>query len=170
MHKGVILSSGVLYRKDCEVDNSEESNGEEIEQEAVSEKARLSEMKIVAGKGYLSKSCQDTMGNYYKNTPVVYEWTYENIYSKYYLEKKYSRLSLDVSCLEDKQIHDNNFIFKIYGDDLNHPLYEMNVTRSTELTHLDVDVSGVDFITFSLENDPSDNSVKGVILSSAVLE
>ena len=62
-------------------------------------------MKIVAAEGgFVSKACEDSLGNTYKNVPVIYKWTYDNIYSKYYLTKGYSKLSFDVSCYENEEI------------------------------------------------------------------
>ncbi len=55
-------------------------------------------------------------------------------------------------------------------EDPKNPIYSLNVNRSLPLTHVDLDVSGVEFLTFSVENDPSGNTTKGVVLSSAVLE
>ena len=162
-----VLSSGVLYKEGAEVQASDNPDTA-----VKSGPTKLSDMKIVATEGgFVSKACEDSLGNTYKNVPVIYKWTYDNIYSKYYLTKGHSKLSFDVSCYENEEIHANyNFIFRVYGDDPKNPIYSLNVNRSLPLTHVDLDVSGVEFLTFSVENDPSGNTTKGVVLSSAMLE
>lgn len=168
--KGVILSDGVLYKPGSTPSEESENKLEASDEKDGTIETNLSDFKIVDTKGgAVSKECMNTLGDSFKNVPVIAATHTEELYSTYYLGKKYETLSFNVSCYDHKQIGTKDFNLNIYYDDNSSPAYSMNISRSMPNTPVELNVKDVDFVKFSLETKNKNYTGKGIILSDAVL-
>ena len=72
-------------------------------------------------------------------------------YAKLYLGGKYKKFKCNFACNDES--YDGNYRLDIYGDDANNPLYTLDYTRSLAVTPIELDVTGVEFITFMVSGD-----------------
>ena len=114
--------------------------------------------------GEENATCSNTVGDTFDNVLSLVGVTNSDLYATYYLGKEYQTLVFDVSCHNYDRILSDSFKFKVYGNDEFEPLYSMDMNRLTPKTHVELDVSNVDFIKFSVEG----KMTKGVIISDAI--
>lgn len=108
----------------------------------------LYSMKQVSAKNTESKrTAHNTLGDEIKD--VIYMYGAEDAHVTYYLGGKYTNLHLNVSCPDEDLITEATYPLQIYAEnDENNELYSMDFGRNTAVTPIDIDVTGVEFITF----------------------
>lgn len=138
---------------------SENTNDSEV---ADSGQAIL-KLKMVESEGAeIVNGIEDTLGNKYDNALQLYGYG-KLPYVTYYLNREYSRFVGDFSCLEYQTIdNDNSFRLEIYGDDES-LLYSIDYTRSLAVTPIDIDVTGVEFLTIKISADWAGKGMGGII-------
>ncbi len=145
-----IISDGVFFAS--ENDSTEVSrNTEEVVQDT-----KITSMKIVERnhntKTGFEDSMTDTLGNKYSNALCIGYFSGPS-YAKFYLGGKYKVFKGNFSCGDES--YNGDFRLDIYGDDTNDPIYTLEYTRSLSATPLELDVTGVEFITFKISADDS---------------
>ena len=144
IYYGGIIADGIFY-----VDNADD-NLVSAKEEEVLQDTKISRMEIVErnhGNTGIKDSIKDTLGNKYNNALCLEYYTSPG-YAKYYLGGKYKRFRCNFSCENDS--YNGNFRLKIYSDNENEPLYLLDYTRMLPVTPIDIDVTGVEFITFEV--------------------
>lgn len=139
------------------------SNGSDVQSE-------LCRLKIVSGKSsQLVKKAANTLGDELADVILIDGRT--EAYATFYLGKKYSKLSVNVSCPDNDSISPGEYPFEIYTDDNpeKNIVYDMNFGRNTAVTNIELDVADVDFITFRVRRASVLHDFCGVILSEGRL-
>lgn len=129
----------------------------------------LSNMKIVAAKNIDKVDhIENTIGEEFIN--AVAGSGYQDVYATYYLGNEYKTLSFDVSCPEKNYIENSQYDFRVYADnDRDNLLYCSELSRSSARNHVDIDVTGVEFITIETKAKDSITGM-GYIISDSNLE
>lgn len=168
-YKGVIVSDGVLYKNYSDGDSFSSQANTQTDESAVSDVKITSEKIIEQDKASVEENVTDSLGNTYDRAVVLSG--YDQPYVKYYLGGKYSRLSLDLSCLDHSWIEDKDtYDFRIILDgDEENPAYQTTISRAMEVDSISVDVSGAKFITILLGYGQYSSPYKGAILSNGML-
>ncbi len=145
-----IISDGVFFAS--ENDSTEVPGG----MEEVVQDTKITSMKIVERnhntKTGFEDSLTDTLGNKYNNALCIGYFSGPS-YAKFYLGGKYKVFKGNFSCGDES--YNGDFRLDIYGDDINDPIYTLEYTRSIPVTPLELDVTGVEFITFKISADDS---------------
>ncbi|WP_051688558.1 protein kinase domain-containing protein [Butyrivibrio sp. AE2032] len=144
---GGIISEGIFYVDDADL-NTDSAKVEEAVKDT-----KITSMAIVErnhGNTGIYENAEDTLGNKYNNVLCIEDYTGPG-FAKYYLGGKYKRLRCKFAC--DDSSDNGDYRLKIYGDDENEPLYLLDYTRALPVTPIDLDVSGVEFITFKISSD-----------------
>lgn len=133
--------------------------------------SELSRLKIVSGKSaQFVGSTVNTLGD--ELTDVILIDGRTEAYATFYLGKKYSKLSVNVSCPNNDSISPGEYPFEIYTEDDpdRNIVYEMTLGRNAAVTNIELDVTDVDFITFRVRRASVLYDFCGVILSDGKLE
>ncbi len=131
-------------------------------------KINLYTLKIVASEGaFVSNGCENTVGDKYVRAIVCQN--YSDAHVTYYLNRQYSQLSTDISVLEHSWVSEVPYTFEIFADnDENKMLYSTTLSRTSAVQHVEIDVTGVEFITFRATH-PNYSQYPTFILSDAVI-
>ncbi len=160
---GLVLSDGML----C-VDGSQVLNKTSTKDWSDS---KLVAMKIVDSKNAeVQTDVENSLGDIYDKALVVgsalnpfARWG--DAYATFYLGKGYERFAGNFSCLEDSDIESEDYTLEIIGDDEDVPLYKQKYSRATPVTAIDIDVTGVEFLTIRVTG----GSYAGLVLSDGML-
>lgn len=128
----------------------------------------LSTMKMVSEEGVdLVDQCQNTLGNTYSSAILgIYD---KKTWVTYYLAGQYSSLTADLSVYESPWVTESPYTFEIYtNNDENSVIYTTSLSRLSTVEHLDIDVSGAEFITIRARYNSYDQR-PSFILSDAKL-
>ena len=108
----------------------------------------LTSLKMVASEGTsVENNCQNTVGNTFEKAIVGHG--YYDTHVTYYLNNNYSRFTADVSVLDHVWVKEVPYTFEILSNnDENSVLYSTTLTRVSAKQHINIDVSGVEFLTF----------------------
>lgn len=134
-------------REDIVVEDTD-SKEEKKQTKPISDSStKLSAMKMVSSNGVkISDQCQNTLGDTYSNAILGIED--KETWVTYYLDGKYSSLLADLSVYENYWVNETPYIFEIYtNNDENSVIYTTTLSRLSTVEHLDVDVTGAEFIT-----------------------
>lgn len=120
---------------------------ETTEQTPANTSVKLSSLKMVSQQGVeISDQCQNTLGDTYSNAILGMHDT--ETWVTYYLDGKYSNLTADLSANENYWVNETPYVFEIYiNNDENNVIYTTSLSRLSTVEHLDIDVSGAEFIT-----------------------
>ncbi len=155
-----VLNTNNLTDKEDATESSKESNSDDC--------VDLLDQKIVEGAGSgISSGVQNSLGDLYDRALVLYGYT-GSPYVTYYLGGQYERFTALFSCLENDNIGNSNYVIDVYGDDINNVLFHQAYRRSVAVTPIDVDVTGVEFMTIQVSGE-SEGDSKGAIISDAKL-
>ncbi len=125
---------------------------------------KISNMKMVETEDVaIRDGVEDTLGNKYDD--AVEFSGYKDSYVTYYLGGKYTRFVANYSCLDSFVSNDNSLKLEIFGDDENTALYSLDYTRRLPVTTIDIDVSGVEFMTIRVTS----SAWNGGIISDGML-
>ena len=90
-------------------------------------------------------------------------------YATFYLGGKYTKFRGNVCCPEYSGIQ-LKYPLTIYADDPDQELLDMEFGRNTAITPIELDVTGLEFITFKVHIDTILNNYAGVIISDGMFE
>ncbi len=129
----------------------------------------LSKMTIVSNyNGKTEKTINNSLGDELKDAVVVNG--YGGGYVTYYLGGEYTKFKGNVCCPEDHSIT-KKYPLTIYAnDDKEQELYSMEFGRNIAVTPVELDVTGVEFLTFRVHIDTVLGNFAGVIITDGVLE
>lgn len=130
----------------------------------------LYKMKMVSSRGAeCKKKATNTLGD--ELNDVIYLYGETDVHVTYYLGGKYSKLKLKACCPDEERIVEATYPFVVYANnDTADELFSMDFGRNTAITSIDLDVSGVDFITFKVSKNGVLYDECGLILSDTILE
>ncbi len=129
----------------------------------------LNKMTIVSNyNAKKEKTINNSLGDEFKDAIVING--YGGGYVTYYLGGKYTKFKGNVCCPEDHSIT-KKYPLTIYAnDDKEQELYSMDFGRNTAITPIELDVTGVEFLTFRVHIDTVLGNYAGVIISDGTLE
>lgn len=155
--------------KAAESEATSETIAEAEEVEDVDPTVYLSKMTIVSNyNAKTEKTINNSLGDELKDAVVING--YGGGYVTYYLGGKYTKFKGNVCCPEDHSIT-KKYPLTIYAnDDKEQELYSMDFGRNTAITPIELDVSGVEFLTFRVHIDTVLDNYAGVIITDGVLE
>ena len=105
-------------------------------------------MKIVESDGATLKSgAVDSLGNKYAKALVLSRYG-QTPYAQYYLGGQYKQFKCQFAC--DDGSDKSEYRLEIYGDNDGLPIYSLDYTRALPVTPIEIDVTGVEFLTFKI--------------------
>lgn len=156
-----------------------DGNPSNIEKENVAEvtssvappsSTNLYNMKMVSSRGAECKRiANNTLGDEIKE--VVYLYGSEDAHVTYYLGNKYTKLKVKVCCPDEERITEAIYPMIIYANnDESKELFSMDFGRNIAVTPLEIDVTGVEFITFKVNKYSVLYDKCGMIIFESELE
>ena len=160
----LIISSGYLY-----IDPSIENiSSNEIGETEIGDNVSLGTFKMIDYEDaeMPKESVPDTLGNELSADLVLSSSSYgtDMPFATYYLDKKYSRLTANVSTGDNTY---GSYTLKVFADkDFDNPIKELNMQRSVEVQNIDLDVSGKEYLTFAITKEDSSDYAEAIIFGS----
>lgn len=149
--------------------NSEKETDEEkeiIENETANDESVIfARRKVVdsAGNAEYRRNATNTLGEELED--VFYMFGKKRAKATFYLGKKYSKFSANISCPDEKSIQGDPFELVIYANnDTNKVLYTTKMNRSFAVTPIELDVAGVDFLTFKVTKNTVLQDFAGLLI------
>ena len=140
-----IIDSGVLYK---ELTNTTDNKKTVEASQSSTKDTRLSNMKIVESNyAEIKNEAEDTLGNKYVKALVLSRYG-NTPYAQYYLGGQYKQFKCKFACSDAAGKSD--YRLEIYGDDEGVPIYSMDYTRALPVTPIEIDVTGIEFLTFKI--------------------
>lgn len=167
-----IITTNSANQSEIEINGDEAQHSNELVVSSEVDKVNLVDEKIVDGNGARVKTdVEDTLGNKYYEALVIGNIIVDDRgeqYATYYLGKEYKRFLANYSCYEDNRIKNDTFIIEIFGDDQNSPLFHEEFSRANAVSSIDLDVSGIEFLTIKVTGEGKYDWT-GMVISDAIL-
>ncbi len=131
---------------------------------------KLTALKMVASEGAtIENNCQNTVGDTFERAIVCR--SYDDPHVTYYLNGKYSTISADVSVLDHSWVSEQPYTFEVFADNNESELlFSTTLSRVSATQHIEIDVSGVEFITFRAHYGGCDQYPTFILSDAVVLK
>ncbi len=166
-NEGSLPASEKPVSKETEADDASDSTDGVV---TTSKPNNLYEMKIISSKGAEKElKAINTIGGEINNAIVLQANGEAHV--TYYLGGEYSRLTVNLSCPDTDRIYEEFYSLNVFADnDSARELYTCDIGRNMAVKGAEIDVEGVEFITFRISKQSILYDYIGLIISDSKLE